>query len=775
MLICDKTYYLYLFASFFADKQKLRTNFLVTILWTIHHKFDSNLRRNQTTFTMMHSRTDHSFSHLIELVMMDHCYTKPWSSHPDASNAKDVKMLYMGKHPRHNTQSYHAQVEPDIGDFIVDVDTVAPPVAPTYDQMKAKALMTECERHVIFARAEDTDDDWEDLINRTGWTIQQNRLFTKAMKALNMDRLTRLAHEGEPNEPVLRRLHIDKTVKRFRQAFASVMWDTKLLQWLHSMLLKNLTFPMLAAYLDVLQTLKSKVPGLLDNLLASTQGGPSKLSTTTTEALNLLLKRPWDPVQHTFQYNKLKKLPGSPLILVAPSGPTDIKNTSANMSKRFKFWNSSLANLGKVIPVTMHSVSGSNRVSIAQCLEHMIGAVKAKIMELKIHFPNRPIVLLGWNTGASVALQVSSIEHVEAVVCLGFPLVGSAGCHGDLEDPTLESTTPTLFVIGQHSTTCSIDDIENMREKMKAESHLVVVGGADNNLWMCHKRKKQEGVTQSMVDKKIQEEIGDFLGGILSQSSVGGTDGTELQGDSSLHRRKYRRRFPRELSSELGRHLLATSKPSSFSEGSVSQLSDFLASKRPRSTTVGILEHLSMTDKKKVASDLLNTNDATKLARMAKKAASKSRRSSSQGGVFPRKKMARTFSLDAQQPTMLGVIPSMHSYTPIRRELPEFAGLLKATETNTSSLQNETTGAETANLSAPVLGSSLRVTLPLLTSKAITEATSTSNTAVGPTQAQMYTATAVKANVPTVHTPNLLERLTTPITKPPQITKPPDV
>ena len=96
------------------------------------------------------------------------------------------------------------------------------------------------------------------------------------------------------------------------------------------------------------------------------------------------------------------------------------------------------------------------------------------------------------------------LEHVTAVVCLGLPLLGINGLRGDVDDALLDSRTPTLFVIGQQASTCNIDDLEDMREKMKAENSLLVVGGADDKLCMSTAKKKQEGITQSMVDRCIQ-------------------------------------------------------------------------------------------------------------------------------------------------------------------------------------------------------------------------------------------------------------------------------
>ncbi|XP_033757078.1 KAT8 regulatory NSL complex subunit 3-like isoform X2 [Pecten maximus] len=449
--------------------------------------------------------------HIVDFVGLDHCYSKPWSAHPDASNARPVKLLFMTKPSKPQTTQDQILAVRDIEVDVVG-DEVIPP--PPYEMAKARSLMHECDRSVNFARADNCADDAEDHVSKVGWTLQQNRLYNKVMKALQGDRLSRLAYTGHHNEPVMRRIHIDKTARRIRQALAGVSWDPRLTQWLHSVLLDSLSVPVLSAYLDVLQTLKSKVPSLIEKMIAMTASG-GKTPSASVDALNLLLKRPWDPVYSVYSQQKLRKLPGNPLILIAPSGPTH----NSAYSKRTRFWNSQLSHLGKVIPVTMHTVSGGSGVGIAQCLEHMIGAVRTKVLELKGHFQHRPIVLLGWNIGALIACHVALLEAVSAVVCLGFPLTGTNGSRGDIEDALLDSRTPSLFVIGQHSNNAGIDDMEDLRERMKAENGLLVIGGADSNLRVRSSKKKEEGITQVMVDRRVLEELSDFLGGILCKSA----------------------------------------------------------------------------------------------------------------------------------------------------------------------------------------------------------------------------------------------------------------
>ncbi|XP_077544451.1 reduction in Cnn dots 1 [Haemaphysalis longicornis] len=445
------------------------------------------------------------------IVSMDHSYAKAWNAHPDSHHAKPARLLFMkdvffseGKTPEQ---------------VAVNVESWKAVASPPYDGSKTRNLMGECERSAALSARPDSST-WDESVKRVGWSCSQHRLFNHVTRLLHADRMARLAYKGNANEPVLRRLAVDRTARRLRRIMGAFGWDMKLLQWLHQLLMEKTSFSYLAAYLDALQALRAQVPQLVDRLVARSGG-----------SLGLLLRRPWDPVAPFLSQHKPKRLPCSPLLLLCPGAPVP----------RAKFWTSQLAVLGKLVSVG--SPAAASAGALAPALEALVAATRAKVLELKNHFSSRPIILIGWMVGGLVACQVSLLESVAAVVCLGFPLVGLSGSR-DVDDPLLDSPTATLFVVGQNALSCGMDELENFREHMKAESGLVVVGGADDSLHMCGLKKRLEGVTQAMVDRCVLDEVGAFLHGVLSAPHMGPAGASKARQRSSpaSSRRVARRR-----------------------------------------------------------------------------------------------------------------------------------------------------------------------------------------------------------------------------------------
>uniref|UniRef100_A0A336MPE2 CSON004754 protein n=1 Tax=Culicoides sonorensis TaxID=179676 RepID=A0A336MPE2_CULSO len=425
---------------------------------------------------------------------MEHSYSRDTKPNEVAGSHKTRNLMV---HRPPQCPSCHTHSHDDI-----DLEDANHSTIPPYNEDAAKEQMDDCFSISLQIKNNHSDEEpWEDRIPKYLWTAQQLKLFNKMSRLLDLDRLARLAISGRNHEAIHRRTIIDKSVGRLRKAFASVSWDTKLTQWIHNLLLDNLPSSYLAIYMDMLQTLKSKVPSLTDRIIFGRPGNINQ------DLVGYILKKPWEP-QVAY---KNRKLPHDPFIVVVPSAPS-----LGPVSGRMQQWLALFTTMSNVVPIQVPVGGSMGKNQTLQALaEQLMFVTRAKLQEIRNEAPERPIILVGFNAGAALALQIGLVEHVNCIISLGFAYNTINGIRGTPEDNILNLQFPVLFVVGQNASKSSPEEIETLRERMQTTTSMVVIGSADDALRVGKTKRKIEGITQAMVDNMVMDEIAEFATGCL--------------------------------------------------------------------------------------------------------------------------------------------------------------------------------------------------------------------------------------------------------------------
>lgn len=78
-----------------------------------------------------------------------------------------------------------------------------------------------------------------------------------------------------------------------------------------------------------------------------------------------------------------------------------------NSSPRQIKWVSQLGALGMVVSVFVPSGLSSTKMTMMTCMDQLVQATRTKLQEVRSDCPGRPIILMGFNTGAALACQVN--------------------------------------------------------------------------------------------------------------------------------------------------------------------------------------------------------------------------------------------------------------------------------------------------------------------------------------------------------------------------------
>jgi uncharacterized protein len=120
-----------------------------------------------------------------------------------------------------------------------------------------------------------------------------------------------------------------------------------------------------------------------------------------------------------------------------------------------------------------------------------------------------PVVLIGKSMGSRMGCHLSLETPVQALVCLGYPLIGQNGARRD--EVLVALTTPVLFVQGTRDTLCPLGDLADVRRRMRAANELHVVEGGDHSLELLPGRRKREPDAQEQANAGVLAAIAGFV------------------------------------------------------------------------------------------------------------------------------------------------------------------------------------------------------------------------------------------------------------------------
>lgn len=132
------------------------------------------------------------------------------------------------------------------------------------------------------------------------------------------------------------------------------------------------------------------------------------------------------------------------------------------------------------------------------------------------------LVVGGRSMGARAAVMTASANAsddiaLDQLILVSYPLKGSTGEIRDQILLELDASKRVLFISGSNDHMCSIQELNKIRSKMKAQTWLVVVEGADHGMSLKGKAKEQAAA----ATRKMSGE--------LAAAWVAGEEGSELR------------------------------------------------------------------------------------------------------------------------------------------------------------------------------------------------------------------------------------------------------
>jgi predicted alpha/beta-hydrolase family hydrolase len=191
-----------------------------------------------------------------------------------------------------------------------------------------------------------------------------------------------------------------------------------------------------------------------------------------------------------------------PLLIFGPGA--GLASTSPWMTA----WAERLSSAGRVVPMDWpYALAGKKRPDKLPILVEAMRDVLRRERR-----PGEPVVLAWKSMGCRVSCRLAASEaDIAGVVAFGYPLVGSKGRGPDRDGPLLELPCPILLIQGTRDEMCPLDQLDELRAKMKVPSRVFVVETGDHSLQITATHAKRAGTDQPAVDAGILAEVRGFV------------------------------------------------------------------------------------------------------------------------------------------------------------------------------------------------------------------------------------------------------------------------
>ncbi|TNE92211.1 MAG: alpha/beta hydrolase [Deltaproteobacteria bacterium] len=180
---------------------------------------------------------------------------------------------------------------------------------------------------------------------------------------------------------------------------------------------------------------------------------------------------------------------------------------AGSSSEWMQSWAARLGELGRVVPFDYPYMAAGKKAPnrLPQLIEAHREVLRRERRE------GEKVVLAGKSMGSRVGCHLSLEEPVDALVCLGYPLVGMGKKRAVRDQVLVDLRTPVLFVQGTRDNLCPLDTLAEVRERMTAPSSLHVVDTGNHSLQVTKGWMKQTGLTQEDADVSALAAIREFL------------------------------------------------------------------------------------------------------------------------------------------------------------------------------------------------------------------------------------------------------------------------